>query len=141
VIVLDTNVVSELMRQEPSAQVQEWFDKQQLTNLAISSISIGEIQRGLHRLPEGKRRRGLIASFEKFMAEAFSGCILPYDEYSANVFGLLAAERERAGFNTDPVDLMIAAIAHGHHAAIATRNVRDFEGCGVTVINPWLKQE
>ena len=136
-IVLDTNVISELMREEPSAAVQEWFDRQQLQNLATSSITIGEIQRGLHRLPQGKRRRGLIANFEAFMAEGFSGRILSYDEHAANAFGVLASERERGRHNTDAVDLMLAAIARSHHAAIATRNVRDFEGCGISVINPW----
>ncbi len=136
-IVLDTNVVSELMREAPADAVQQWFDQQQLQDLAVTSIAIGEIQRGLYRLPEGKRRRRLIASFEAFVREGFSGRVLSYDEHAANVFGMLAAEREGAGYNTDPVDLMIAATARSHHAAIATRNMRDFAGCGIAIINPW----
>ncbi|MBX9916044.1 MAG: type II toxin-antitoxin system VapC family toxin [Nitrosomonas sp.] len=136
-IVLDTNVISELMREQPDANVKQWIKAQKTIHLAITAITIAEIQRGLARLPEGKRRTQLTANFSDFIAEAFSGRIFPFDEEAAYRYGEIAATCESAGINTDAVDLMIAAIASSRRAAIATRNVKDFTGCGVAIINPW----
>ena len=136
-IILDTNVVSELMREEPHKNVQEWISKQKPLHLALTTIVIAEIQRGLTRLPKGKRRSTLEANFATFASEAFGGRIFPFDEDAAYIYGDIAAKREAKGFNTDSVDLMIAAIAKCHNAVIATRNTKDFEGCGIKMINPW----
>jgi hypothetical protein len=76
-------------------------------------------------------------NFLEFVEKAFVGCILPFDEQAAYLYGEIASEREKAGFNTDAIDLMIAAIAGNHKAAIATRNVKDFMDCGIKIINPW----
>ena len=136
-ILLDTNVVSELMRETPDVRVVSWIAGQKAMRLGLTAIAIAEIQRGLARLPKGKRRHRLEESFTAFIEAAFRGRVLAFDETAAYVYGQIAAQREKAGFNTDAVDLMIAAIAASQNAAIATRNVKDFVGCGIAVINPW----
>lgn len=136
-IILDTNVISELMRSTPDKQVLSWFADQKPSNLAITAIAIAEIQRGILRLPIGKRRDNLGVSFLKFVEEAFQGRILAFDASAAYIYGDIASEREKAGFNTDSVDLMIAAIVKNHKACIATRNTKDFKDCGIKLINPW----
>lgn len=136
-IVLDTNVISELMREKPHSAVINWISAHPATDLALTTITIAEIKRGLTRLPEGKRRRLLERNFSAFVTDAFDGRILPFDEAAAHWFGEIAAKREQTGFNTDAVDLMIAAVVRAHDAAVATRNTHDFEGCGIEVINPW----
>ena len=137
-IILDTNVISELMRNQPDIEVKHWISKQTPIHLNITTITIAEIQRGLMRLPTGKRRTQLTNSFEAFVTEAFNGRIFPFDEKAAYHYGHIAAHCEMQGINTDAVDLMIAAIAKTHQAAISTRNVKDFTGCGIEIINPWL---
>jgi predicted nucleic acid-binding protein len=136
-IILDTNVISELMREKPEFSVFRWVGEQELTTLAITTITVAEIMRGIARLPAGKRRRKLQQNFDVFIHEAFWGRILSFDKESAFLYGDLSTIREKAGFGIDAVDMMIAAIAKRHNAGIATRNVRDFEGCGIGVVNPW----
>ncbi|MBL4629953.1 MAG: type II toxin-antitoxin system VapC family toxin [Paraglaciecola sp.] len=136
-IILDTNVISELMKNDPNPAVKVWIGKQKSSNIAITVIAIAEIQKGIMRLPKGKRQTSLIKSFKSFMADAFSGRILPFDERSAYLYGNITAERVKNGFNTDAVDLMIAAVAKNCRASIATRNIKDFQGCGIKIINPW----
>ncbi|PCI83431.1 MAG: VapC toxin family PIN domain ribonuclease [Hyphomicrobiales bacterium] len=137
-IILDTNVISELMKPSPDLAVKDWVARQKAVNLAVSTITIAEIQYGILLLPQGKRRLRLQSNFEAFIDGAFLGRIFAFDEASAYIFGEIAAERKKSGFNTDSVDLMIAAIAKQNRADIATRNVKDFVGCGIGVINPWL---
>ena len=137
-IVLDTNVISELMRESPDETVLAWFAKQKPTNLVITAIAIAEIQRGIQRLPTGKRQQQLAENFTGFIDSAFGGRILPFDENTAYIYGDIASEREKAGFNTDALDLMIAAIVKHHNAAIATRNTKDFKDCGIKLVNPWV---
>ncbi|MBL1420739.1 MAG: type II toxin-antitoxin system VapC family toxin [Alphaproteobacteria bacterium] len=137
-ILLDTNVISELMKPLPDEAVKGWVGRQKSAHLAVSAITIAEIQYGILLLPQGKRRLRLQANFEAFIDGAFLGRVFAFDEAAAYVFGEIAAERKKSGFNTDSVDLMIAAIARHNKADIATRNVRDFEGCGIGVVNPWL---
>jgi predicted nucleic acid-binding protein len=136
-IILDTNVVSELMRVEANENVKRWLSNQIMSNLALTSITIAEIQRGLERLPIGKRRKKLEESFSLFFMDAFNNRIFSFDEESAYMYGKLSSKREKAGLHTDAVDMMIAAIAKVHKASIATRNVSDFESCGIKIINPW----
>ena len=136
-IVLDTNVISELMKDSPNESVADWITKQNPITLFVSTIVIAEIQRGVLRLPIGKKRDKLANNFIRFIENAFNNRILSFDEQAAYIFGDLASERERAGFNTDSVDLMIAAIVKSNHATIATRNTKDFKDCGIAIINPW----
>jgi predicted nucleic acid-binding protein len=136
-ILLDTNVISELMKQQPDAGVVAWIGRQSPAALGITTITIAEIERGLARLPKGRRRQRLEVGFAAFVKEGFIGRIDAFDEESARVYGQIAAKREAEGFNTDAVDLMIAAIAKVHNASVATRNTKDFDGCDLKVINPW----
>ena len=140
-IILDTNVISELMKERPDQNVVEWINKQKQTILAITAITVAEIQRGISRLPEGKRRDRLDNNFIDFVENAFNGKILAFDEYAAYIYGKISSEREKAGFNTDAVDLMIAAIVKNHNGSIATRNTKDFQGCGIKIINPWENKQ
>ncbi len=136
-IILDTNVISELMHEVPDSSVKAWVSRQKSIYLGSTTITIAEIQRGLARSPVGKRRSQLTVSFANFVAEAFSGRIYTFDEDAAWLYGDIAAKCESEGINTDAVDLMIAAIAKTQNAAIATRNTKDFVGCGIEIIDPW----
>ena len=136
-ILLDTNVISEMMRDEPDGRVAAWMKRQKSLHLAVSTITLAEIQRGLKRLPAGKRRKALEAGFAEFIARGFAGRVLAFDEAAARIHGDVCALRESKGLPTDPVDLMIAATAKTADASIATRNTGDFEHCGIKLINPW----
>ncbi|NEP09220.1 MAG: type II toxin-antitoxin system VapC family toxin [Symploca sp. SIO2C1] len=136
-IILDTNVISELMREAPNQAVAEWIASHKSFHLALTTISIAEIQRGLARLPKGKRRTELESNFSSFIKQAFSGRIYTFDEDAAYTYGNVSMQRETIGLHADAVDMMIAAIATSQNASIATRNVKDFEECGVHIINPW----
>lgn len=140
-IVLDTNVISELMRPAPDENVSRWIAKQKTINLAVTSITLAEIHRGLSRLPKGKRRKDLETRFTAFIHQGFMGRILPFDEYAADTYGEIASSREKKGLHCDAVDLMIASIACNLNAAIATRNTGDFDGCGLKLINPWEERD
>jgi predicted nucleic acid-binding protein len=136
-IILDTNIVSELMRETPDARVAHWLSRQKPLQFALTTITIAEIQRGLKRLPNGKRRSTLERNFAGFVERGFEGRVLPFDMASAMIYGEVCALRESAGLHADPLDLMIAAIAKRAQASLATRNIGDFEGCGIKLINPW----
>lgn len=136
-IVLDTNIVSELMRTEPHAKVVTWLAAQDQLQLATTSITIAEIQRGLARLPKGKRRTGLTRRFAAFAEAAFAGRLLPFDKVAAYACGDVSGARERQGLHADAVDMLIAATVKTNDAVLATRNTKDFEGCGIALINPW----
>ena len=136
-IILDTNVISELMREEPHKNVKEWVAAHKPTELSLTTIAIAEIQKGLARLAKGKRRNTLENNFSIFVAEAFNDRIYSFDEEAAYIYGKIVEKREKEGFNTDAVDLMIGAIVKSQNASIATRNTKDFEGCGIKIINPW----
>ena len=135
-IILDTNVISELMRPQPDPTVAAWIRSYDAQQFALTAINVAEIRRGISRLPHGKRRDNLEQNFDQFLQDAFGERIWAFDEAAANLYGTLAARREEAGRSVDPVDLMIAAIAKYHRAAIATRNTNDFSGLGIKLINP-----
>jgi hypothetical protein len=135
--ILDTNVISELMREVPDEKVYKWLEGQAIESLGVSVITLAEIHRGLERLPEGRRRFDLERRFADFIGRGFSGRIFAFDEKAASCYGKIAARREAAGLHVDAVDMMIAAIAEIAGAALITRNTGDFEGCGVKLINPW----
>lgn len=136
-ILLDTNVVSEVMKAQPAQAVVAWLNGQDSQNLYVSAITIGEIANGLRILPDGKRRSGLRERFDQFIALAFDQRVLTYDEGAARIYGELMGERMELGLPISVADGQIAAIARHNHFAVATRNVPDFEHCGIEVINPF----
>ena len=140
-ILLDTNVVSELMRPAPSEAVLAWFAAQDAADLYLSAIGEAELRRGAALLPEGKRRDQLMATIDAMIAEDFAGRILPFDSAAAQAFVLVFLERRAAGRPISFADCQIAATARAQGAAIATRNTADFAGCGIAVIDPWMHQQ
>ena len=136
-VLIDTNVISELMRPDPSPVVLAWFGRQDAMALHLSAVSEAEVRRGAAILPDGKRRDRLIAEIDGMILEDFAGRVLPFESAAAVAFAAIFADRRSAGRPISFPDCQIAAIARSHGAAIATRNVADFEGCGVEVIDPW----
>ena len=136
-ILLDTNVVSEVMKTQPVEAVVAWLNSQDSERLYVSAITIGEIAYGLRILPDGKRRSGLHERFERFVALAFDQRVLAYDESAARVYGELMGDRKELGLPMSVPDGQIAAIARLNHLAVATRDVLDFEHCGIDVLNPF----
>ncbi len=136
-IILDTNVISELMREEPDSHVKQWIHFHKAQELTLTVIALAEILRGLARLPKGKKQKTLEQNFMAFVRDAFGGRILSFDEQAAMLYGELAARREQKGLGVDAIDLIIASIAKSHNASIATRNIKDFQGCDLHLINPW----
>ncbi len=136
-IVLDTNVVSELMHPRGSSVVRQWVAAQAITNLFTTTITQAEILYGIALLPSGKRQTDLIQAAQLMFAEDFGGRILPFDETAAIAFARIAAERRRMGKPISQADAQIASICYSRQATLATRNVSDFEGCGMAIINPW----
>lgn len=135
--VLDTNVVSQLMRPSPEQAVLWWVQEQPLDQLALTAVTVAEILYGLDQLPEGRRKADLFHQFQLFLARGFTDRILPFDERAAQAYAELKGARDRAGRPMTGYDAMIAAIAQVHGAGVATRNVKDFEGCSITVLDPW----
>ena len=140
-ILLDTNVVSELMRPAPAGAVLAWFAAQDAADLYLSAIGEAELRRGAAMLPAGKRRDQLMATIDAMIAEDFAGRILPFDSNAAQAFVLVFLERRAAGRPISFADCQIAATARAQGAAIATRNTADFAGCGIAVIDPWEHQQ
>lgn len=136
-IVLDTNVVSELMRPAPEPKVLAWLDAQPANALWLTSVNVAELLFGLARLPDGARKRGLLASFAAMLEADFGGRVLDFDLRAATVFAEMAADRERAGHRVGLADGQIAAICREHGATLATRNVRHFADVGLDLVNPW----
>ena len=125
------------MKTRPAETVVAWLNGQDSEKLYVSAITVGEIAYGLCILPDGKRRSGLRERFERFVAVAFDQRVLAYDESSARIYGELMGDRKELGFPMSVPDGQIAAIARLNHLAVATRNVLDFEHCGIEVINPF----
>lgn len=135
--VLDTNVLSALMRPEPIPAVADWIASRPLDLLFTSSVCQSEILAGLAVMPDGRRRRDLEAAAWAMFADDFSGRILPFDSECAVLYAELFATRRRMGRPATTVDLMVASIARTHGASVVTRDAGGFEGCGLTVIDPW----
>ena len=135
-IVIDTNVLSELMRPSPAPEVLAWMSTVSPGDAATTSVTIAEIGHGLRRLPRGKRRALLEDAFESLRAE-LDREVLPFDLEAAEHYARIAEQREASGKHIDPLDCMIAAICACRGAALATRNGRDFDGTGLDIINPW----
>ena len=136
-IVLDTNVLSALMRTNPAAVVVEWLDRQPADSVWLTSITVFEARFGLALLPRGRRRSGLERAFDRVLTEDLSNRVLTLDEMAATTAGQLAADRRRVGRIIDLRDTLIAGIAQSRRATIATRNPRHFEGLDVPVVDPW----
>ena len=136
-IVLDTNVLSELMRLEPHQQVAEWVDGQAPTSLFTTTVTEAEILYGVSMLPDGARKRDLADAVRSLFQQDLRGQILSFDSPSASAFAQISADRRRMGRPISHFDAQIAAIARSRGASLATRNVSDFEECGVQVVNPW----
>ena len=136
-IIIDTNVVSELMRAIPDPAVLTWFASHAANSLFLTAISEAELRTGAAILPAGQRRDRLIGAIDAMIEQDFAGRILPFDSSAARSYAEIAAARRVAGKPIMDADCQIAAISRACGAAIATRNVKDFEGCGIDVINPW----
>jgi predicted nucleic acid-binding protein len=136
-IVLDTNVLSELMRPDPNTAVTRWIAAQVSSDLFITAITQAEILFGAGLLPVGRRRSRLLELTGRMFSEDLAGRILPFDGAAAERFASVAAGRRHIGRPIQSFDAQIAAIALSRGAAVATRNVSDFEDCGLTIIDPW----
>ena len=136
-ILLDTNVVSELMRSEPEPSVEVWVADQPPKELFLSTVSEAELRYGAAILPEGRRRETLFSDIEGMLRSAFGDRLLPFDREAARVYGDIAAMRRAAGRHVAPIDCQIAAIARSRGLTVATRNVGDFEGMEVALVDPW----
>ena len=136
-IVLDTNVLSELMKPAPSQSVVRWVAGQAATSLYTTSITQAEILHGVGLLPAGRRRNALQAAAEAMFDGDFSGRVLPFGSDAARAYAPIAAGRRRSGRPISHFDAQIAAIASSTGAAVATRNTADYEACGVELIDPW----
>jgi len=137
VIVLDTNVVSALMRREPDPAVVVWLDSLPPESVWTTSVTVFEVRLGLEILAAGRRRHHLEEAFTKALEEDFENRVLPFDQAAAQAAGRIAAERRRAGRSVEIRDLQIAGIVNVRKATLATRNTRHFEGCGLVLVDPW----
>ena len=139
-ILIDTNVISELMRAEPAQPVLDWFAKYDAVDLFISAVTEAELRTGVAILSEGQRRDRLQLAITAMMDQDFQGRVLPFDSTAAKAYAEIAAQRRASGRPIAEADCQIAAIARAMDAPIATRNVKDFDGCGIRIINPWNDQ-
>jgi toxin FitB len=137
VILLDTNVVSALMQRAPDAAVVSWLDNQPAESIWTTAITVFEVRTGLGLLDAGKRRRELEQAFDQLLEEELEGRVQAFDLRAAAAAGAIAATRQRAGRSVEIRDVQIAGIGAARRATLATRNLRHFDGLGVSVVNPW----
>lgn len=135
-IVVDTNVVSELMRPSPSGRVRDWIRSQPGRDVYTSAVTVAEVLYGIERLPPGRRQAELWSAATELFDE-FADQVLDFDAAAAAQYSLIVSGRERSGLPIDGFDAQIAAICRANGAALATRNVADFRQTGIDVINPW----
>ena len=136
-LVLDTNVISEIMKAAPSRRVMEWWSRHHSGELFTTTVTMAETLYGIEILPRGKRRDSLLAEAEAMFAQDFAGRILLFDEDAARAFAKIAAGGRVQGRSIAEFDAQIAAIARSRSATLATRNTADFEDCGIRLVNPW----
>ena len=136
-LVLDTNVISELLRPTPSLAVVRWFKAQQRATLFITALTQAELLEGVARLPKGKRQTELATAVQGVLAEDFADQVLPFDGPAAACYADIAASRRRSGRPLAIFDGLIAGICRARSMALATRNGDDFTDCGVSLVDPW----
>jgi toxin FitB len=137
VIVLDTNVISELARVAPDPGVLSWLDSLDVSDVATTAITAAELRYGIARLPDGHRKRELTVVIRGILTEDFHGRVLPFDERASVRYAEIVTSRERAGRPIGTADAQIAAVCRDLGATLGTRNIPDFEETGVELINPW----
>jgi toxin FitB len=137
-ILLDTNVISEVMKPNPEPRITIWIDSHPLDDLCTSAIVAAEILSGLDLMPAGKRRNELRDKAEIMFSSFFSGRIFAFNLDGARAYGKIVNAARKAGKPMDEMDALIAATALAHEATLATRNTSHFEQCGVNLVNPWL---
>lgn len=138
-IILDTNVISELTRQAPTPGVMSWLDSLSAADVATTAITTAEMLCGVARLPSGRRKTELAAAVDGLLSDDFRGRILAFDEPAARRYADIVTARERVGRPIGAADAQIAAICRATDAALATRNTDDFAGTGIELINPWKR--
>lgn len=136
-VLLDTNVISELMRPEPEAAVLAWADQLDPDAVGITAMNEAEILHGLARLADGRRRAALQQRWDNLVADLFAGRVVPFDRAAAHWYAALLRQRSRIGRPMATADAVIAATALALEATLATRNTTDFEGIDLSLINPW----
>ena len=136
-IILDTNVISEVFKPTPNAAVMKWLDAQQPETLFITTISFAEMLAGVYKMPEGRRRVQLCNLIENKTRQSFEGRIFDFDMHATELFGQISARAFAVGNQIAFADCAIAAITKIREFTLATRNVRDFKGTGVEIFNPW----
>ena len=136
-IVLDTNVVSEMMRPAPDSSVLNWLNTQIAGELWLNSVVVSELLFSIARLPAGARKRQLAETFAAMLEQDFAGRILPFDLEAAVIYAELAAGCEAKGRPVEMADAQIAAICLAQGAKLATRNLKHFGGLGMVLVNPW----
>ena len=136
-IILDTNVLSELMRPAPNSAVEVFIDSQPITSLFTTTIVQAEIFAGIALMPEGRRRSAAETYARRLFVEKLAGRVLPFDDAAAAAYPSIVLRRRTLGRPLPGLDGLIAAIARSRSGIVATRNVRDFEGCGIDVVDPW----
>ncbi len=138
-IILDTNVLSEALRPTPDAKVLTWLAARPRTELFTTTVTRGEIFYGVLLLQQGRRRDALLQAVRAVFDEAFAGRVLSFDNTAADAYAEIATHRRSAGRPISQFDAMIAAIARSRGARLATRNLKDFDACGIEVIDPWRR--
>jgi len=138
-ILVDTNVISEPLRREPSAAVIEWLDAQNVETLFLAAISLAEMRFGVAALPEGRRRDWLHQSIEQRVVPLFRGRILPFDDAASKAYASLCAKARATGNAMASADGFIAATAAANGLIVATRDVAPFEAAGLRGIDPWAR--
>lgn len=138
-MVLDTNVLSELMRPVPNSAVASWVAAQSTSGLYLTAVSEAELRFGIAVMPPGRRRDGLAEGMERMLRTGFANRVLPFDSAAASAYAEIAAARQAIGRPIPEADCQIVAIARSRGMAVATRNVRDFADAGVDVIDPWTE--
>lgn len=134
---LDTNVVSELIRPLADAAVENWIASRPAASLFFSAVGEAELRYGVAIMPAGRRRDVLASAIEAMLREDFSGRILSFDSDAARAYAEIASRRRAVGRSASEADAQIAAIARSRGMALATRNIRDFEDMRIEVLNPW----
>ncbi len=136
-ILLDTNVVSALMRRDPEPAVVAWLDERPAESIWTTSITVFEVRTGLELLKPGRRREQLESAFDKLLADELDGRVQPFDQAAAVAAGTIAADRQSSGRTLEIRDVQIAGIATARKAILATRNTRHFDGLGIDLVDPW----